>query len=90
MVGKKWYNIMILKVIFYSIVWSLLGALFLIIVGVLDKFDDFSFVNPIKIYKTYRVNYFGAALICIIYNLLCPVGSIGYWIYKICTVGRKK
>lgn len=81
---------MILKVIFYSIVWSLLGALFLVIVGVLDKFDDFSFVNPIKIYRTYHVNYFGAALICIIYNLLCPIGSICYWIYKICTVGRKK
>ena len=53
-------------------------------------FDDFSFVNPVKIYKTYRVNYFGTAHICIIYNLLCPVGSTGYWIYKICTVGRKK
>ena len=63
--------------------------LFLVIVGVLDEFDDFSFLNPIKIYKTYHVNYFGAALICIIYNLMCPVGSIGYWIYKICTVGRK-
>lgn len=80
---------MILKVIFYSIVWSLLGALFLIIVGVLDKFDDFSFMNPIKIYKTYRVNYFGAAIVCITCNLLCPIASIGYWIYKICTVSRK-
>ena len=80
---------MIFIIIFYSIVWSLLGALFLVMVGVLDKFDDFSFLNPIKIYKTYRVNYFGTALICIIYNLLYPIGSIGYWIYKICTVGRK-
>ena len=80
---------MIFKIIFCSIVWSLCGTLFLIIVGVLDEFDDFSFLNPIKIYKTYHVNYFGAALICIIYNLMCPVGSIGYWIYKICTFDRK-
>ena len=81
--------IIIFNVVFCLMVWSLGGALFLIIVGVLDEFDDFSFLNPIKIYKTYHVNYFGAALVCIIYNLMCPVGSIGYWIYKICTFGRK-
>lgn len=55
---------------------------------VLSKFDDLSYVNPIKIYRTYRVNYLGAALICIIYNLLCPICSIGYWFYKLCTFGR--
>lgn len=79
----------IFKVIYYLMVLSLGGAIILGLCGTYDKFDDLSYVNPIKIYKTYRVNYFGAALICIIYNLLCPIGSIGYWIYKICTVGRK-
>ena len=82
--------IIIFNVIFCLMAWSLGGAIILCTIGVIDEFNDFSFVNPIKIYKTYRVNYFGAALICIIYNLLCPIGSIGYWIYKICTVGRKK
>lgn len=81
--------IIILKDIFYLMVWSLGGAIFLGIGGVLSEFDNFSFMNPIKIYKTYKVNYFGAAIICIIYNLLCPIGSIGYWFYKLCTVGRK-
>lgn len=80
---------MILTIIFCALAWSLCGTLFLVIVGVLDKFDDFSFLNPIKIYKTYHVNYFGAALICIVYNFMCPIGSIGYWFYKICTFGRK-
>ena len=70
-------------------VWSICGAIILGLLGVVDEFDDLSYVNPIKIYRTYRVNYLGAALICIIYNLLCPICSIGYWIYKICTVGRK-
>ena len=81
--------IIIFNIIFCLMVWSLGGAIFLGIGGVLSEFDDFSFMNPIKIYKTYKVNYLGAAFICIIYNLLCPVGSVGYWIYKICTVGRK-
>lgn len=82
-------TVIVLKTIFYLMVWSVGGTLILCICGVLTKFNDLSYVNPIKIYKTYRVNYFGAALICIIYNLLCPIGSIGYWLYKICTFGRK-
>lgn len=81
--------IIIFNVIFCLMVWSICGVIILGLLGVVDKFDDFSFMNPIKIYKTYRVNYFGAALICIIYNLLCPIGSIGYWFYKLCTFGRK-
>ena len=79
----------IFKIVLCFMAWSLGGALILCISGIFTQFNDFSYVNPIKIYKTYRVNYFGAALICIIYNLLCPIGSIGYWIYKICAVGRK-
>lgn len=79
----------IFKIVSCFIIWSVGGLIILGIGGTCDKFDDFSFMNPIKIYKTYRVNYFGAALICIIYNLLCPIGSIGYWFYKICTIGRK-
>ena len=80
---------MILKVIFYSVIWSIFNIPFLLVFGVFEDFNDFSFMNPIKIYKTYHVNYLGAALICIIYNLLCPIGSIGYWFYKLCTFGRK-
>ena len=79
----------ILKTIFFLVIWNGCGGIILILLDVLNKFNDFSYVNPIKIYKTYRVNYFGAALICIIYNLLCPICSISYWIYKICTFGRK-
>ena len=78
----------IFKAIFCFMAWTL-GGVLIGILGVIDEFNDFSYVNPIKIYKTYRVNYFGAALICIIYNLLCPIGSIGYWFYKLCTFGRK-
>lgn len=81
--------IIIFNIIFCLMVWSLGGAIILGLLGVVDKFDDFSFLNPIKIYKTYHVNYFGATIICITYNLLCPIGSIGYWFYKICTFGRK-
>ena len=81
--------IIIFNVIFCLMVWSICGAIILGLLGVVDEFDDLSYVNPIKIYRIYRVNYLGATLICIIYNLLCPIGSIGYWFYKLCTFGRK-
>ena len=81
--------IIIFNAIYYLIAWSVVGGLILGLCGTLDKFSDFSFINPIKIYKTYKVNYFGAAIICIIHNLLCPIASIGYWFYKLCTFGRK-
>lgn len=50
---------------------------------------NFSFVNPFVIYREFEVNYFGAALICILANILLPVIAIPYWIYKICTIGRR-
>lgn len=47
------------------------------------------FVNPIYLYKKYKVNWFGAVLITILFNILCLPFACCYWIYKLCTVGRK-
>jgi len=49
---------------------------------------NFSFVNPMVIYDNIAVNWFGAWLLAIVFNILFPVIAIPYWIYKICTVGR--
>ena len=51
--------------------------------------DLFEWLNPIWIYRNYEVNFFGAIVVCVLYNLICPIGSICYWFYKLCTVGRK-
>ena len=48
-----------------------------------------SFVNPIVIYNKIKINWFGALLLAIVFNVVLPVIAIPYWIYKICTVGRK-
>lgn len=50
---------------------------------------NFSFVNPIVIYKNLKVNWFGVILLTIIFNVFFPIIAIPYWIYKLCTVGRK-
>lgn len=53
-----------------------------------DDGCNFSFVNPMVIYDNIMVNWFGAWLLAIVFNILLPTVSIPYWIYKICTVGR--
>ena len=50
---------------------------------------NFSFVNPKVIYKNISVNWFGAIILTILLNILLPVIAIPYWIYKLCTIGRK-
>lgn len=46
-------------------------------------------VNPVHIYKFNQVNWFGAIVVATFYGLICPIATIGYWFYKLCTVGRK-
>ena len=50
--------------------------------------EDFEYVNPNWIYRNYQVNIFGSIFLSVLYSLLCPIGTIIYWIYKLCTVGR--
>lgn len=45
--------------------------------------------NPITIYKASDVNYFGCFLLMIFYHLLFPIPAPFYWLYKLCTVGRR-
>ena len=78
---------MIWKILVFIVVsWSVVGF---VLSDILINSEGFEYVNPVWIYKRYRVNYFGAAVLCILYNLICPIGSICYWIYKLCTVGRR-
>ena len=66
--------------------WNVVG--FIIALMSMDSIG-FEYVNPCWIYRHYHVNYFGAALLFIVFNLLCPIASFCYWFYKICTVGRR-
>lgn len=71
--------------------WSMFGSLALVLMGLLNDDDcpDFRFVNPIWVYHHYKVNYLGALLLSLMLNLICPFGSLWYWIKLVCTVGRK-
>ena len=76
------------------IIWHIIGMVVLACAiesshGPLNNVVGAEFVNPCWVYKNYRVNLLGALLLSLIYNLLCPLVSVCYWIYKICTIGRK-
>lgn len=47
-------------------------------------------INPIVIYRNNQVNWFGCIVLTILAHIVAgPIFAIGYWFYKLCTVGRK-
>jgi hypothetical protein len=82
-----------------SIVWTFIGIL------TLHSYEENScaynssnsdflcYLNPIWIWKNYKVNIIGCILLTVLFNLICPIISIIYWIIEligwICTAGRK-
>lgn len=79
--------------------WNFFGFLFLsgmkVIVtcadltGAVGMSEGYEFVNPFFVYKHSKVNWFGALVLALFYSMLCPIGTLCYWFYKICTIGRK-
>lgn len=76
-------------------VWNLMGGFSLVMAccfssgGAIDMADGWEFVNPIHVHKYNNVNWFGAFIVALIYGVLCPIGAVCYWVYKLCTFGRK-
>ena len=63
---------------------------YIIFLGIVADKGSWEIFNPVWIYRHNYVIVFGAIVLCIFANLLCPVVSIAYWFYKLCTVGGKK
>ena len=83
-------------IIWALLFWNLLG--FCVYSGISIEANrythrEYYFLNPIDIYDKWNVNYFGCVLLTIIFNLMCPIMTIGYWFFKfmkfVCTVGRR-
>lgn len=70
-----------------NVICYIVGVIFLA-EGCIDQFN-FSFVNPLVIYKNIKVNWFGAAILAIIFNIVFIAAAVPYWFYKLCTCGRR-
>ena len=74
------------------IVWNIIGGI--VFSAIASNYGinkpDYHILSPAHIYDIHLVNAFGAVLIAIVYNILCPAITVAYWFYKLCTVGRKR
>ena len=69
--------------------WNVFGNVLCIAIANKSNADGWELCNPYWVYQyNKKVNWFGAILLALFYNLACPVGAICYWFYKLCTVGR--
>jgi hypothetical protein len=81
---------LLLEILTYLLLWSVIGFVILLAIPYTREAIDLDEVfNPKEIYDSIEVNWFGCIMLTILFNILCPPLSIGYWFYTICTIGRK-
>ena len=72
-----WYAIML-------IVWNLFGGVMLLILSVNRSFPGYSaeMLRYEWLYDEFNVNEFGCTMLTILFNALCPIYTIGYWLVR--------
>lgn len=70
-------------------VYSLMSTVLMSRIGSSCNSNGLEFNNPAWLYKRFRVNWFGVAMMALAFNILTLPFAICYWFYKLCTVGRK-
>ena len=77
-------------IILFTIVYAVVfGTATGVIVCALPDDIGLAFFNPMVLYEHWQVNWFGAYFLGILFSVLLAPLSIWYWLYKLCTVGRK-
>ena len=72
----------------YFVVTAILDFFILFVIQETNTTMD-KLLNPITIYKTTNVNVLGCIALTLLYHLVFIWYAPFYWIYKLCTVGRK-
>lgn len=86
---------MFMAVLLALVLWHMAGTFLFCMFGAfgvewVNKCDGCEFVNPYWIYRYCKnVNWFGAIILALLFSVLLPVPAIGYWFYKLCTIGRR-
>ena len=76
-------------------IWTIFGGLIMTLLTVNLSSSEYveNILSPFWIYDKWALNYFGVGLVCLLFNLLCPIWTICVWTFKflrfICTVGRR-
>ena len=72
------------------LIWNVFGMLGCGTIACYFGAQGMEIANPRRCYELSKMNWFGATVVSLIYNLLCPIGAVCYWIYWLFTVGRKE
>ena len=83
-----WFICSPMILICYALVLAALAVSIFISFNLSDD-TGLAFMNPNVLYNTGRVNRFGAYFLAIIFSIMFLPAAICYWIYKLCTVGRR-
>ena len=70
-------------------IWNIIGFICILYPAAKWQTEGFEVLNPKIIYYNVKVNWFGCFWLTLLFNLLCPIITICYWFYKLCTIGRK-
>ena len=75
--------------IVYTVATGLINMF--IMAACLDNGDvvGLQWINPIVIYNNVSVNWFGCIVLTILAHIAAGPWVVFYWLYKLCTVGRK-
>lgn len=77
-------------VVVLCMLWLLVGFVVCIVWACEKDTDGWEMCNPYWSYRYHEgVNVLGAILLSLLYTILCPIGAVCYWFYKLCTVGRR-
>lgn len=76
-------------IIILLVIWNFVGLFILGMSSRIGYILEVDRLNPLYIYKDRRVNWFGAFVVALIMNVICPIVSVVYWFSKLCTVVRK-
>ena len=68
------------------LIYVFINIIFLINLSIEDMETGF---NPIRVYKEYKVNWFGCIMLVLLAHILFLPIAIIYWFYKLCTCGRR-
>ena len=81
---------LIVEILLAILVYNIIGGIICVGWNAVKCPDGWEICNPYWSYQYHTsVNWFGAIMLSLLYSILCPIGAMCYWFYKLCTVGRK-
>lgn len=80
-----------IEMLLLFLIWNFIGFWICLLWGCVEaNTAGWELCNPYWYHYYFDVNWFGAIILSLIYNLFCPFVAMIYWFYKLCTVKINK